>query len=87
MNQKQEKLLSSEPKQAKDKPVLLDAIEITIRRVEDRARLYRNLVVTASVVSILSILLALLLRQWVALVGASARMPSCRHNYGLLEGA
>jgi hypothetical protein len=75
MNHEQQKLLSSEAKAMKEKPVLLEAIEITIGTIEDRGRLYRNLVVTVSVVSILSILLALLLRQRVALVGLVLLVP------------
>jgi hypothetical protein len=40
--------------------VLLDAIDISLSAIEGRARLYRNLVVAVSVVSVLSILMAVL---------------------------
>jgi len=63
------------PRQGTDKSVLLDAIDITLRTIEDRARLYRNLVVGVSVVSVLSILLAVLFRQWVALTGLVLLVP------------
>lgn len=65
----QEKSPPNEPKQGTDRPVLLDAIDITLRTIEGRARLYRNLVLAVSVVSVLSILITVLFRQWIALTG------------------
>jgi hypothetical protein len=47
----------------------------TVRTIKDRARLYRNLVVAVSVVSVLSILLSVLSRQWLALIGFVLLVP------------
>ena len=55
--------------------MLLDAVEYTVRTIEDRARLYRNLVISVSMVSILSVLLAITLRQWIALAGLLLLSP------------
>jgi hypothetical protein len=54
---------------------LLDAIDTTVRTIEDRARLYRDLVVAVSVVSVLSILLSVLFHQWLALIGFVLLVP------------
>jgi hypothetical protein len=75
MKQSRSKSLSGELKQPTDKPVLLEAIEITIRTIEDRARLYRNLVMAVSVVSVLSILLSVLFRHWLPLIGLVLLVP------------
>ena len=53
MKRRQE-LSSGEPRQPTGKPVLLEAIDITLRTIEDRARLYRNLVAAMSMFSALS---------------------------------
>jgi hypothetical protein len=46
-------------------PVLLEAINLTLRAFEDRARLYRNVVVAVSLVSVASLLTALVWwRAW-----------------------
>jgi hypothetical protein len=71
----QEKSPPNEPKQGTDKPVLLDAIEVTLRTIEERARLYRNLVVGVSAVSVLSVLFAVFFRQWLALAGLIILVP------------
>jgi hypothetical protein len=71
----QQKIPPGEPKQSANRPVLLDAIDITVRAIEDRARLYRNLVVAVSSVSVLSILLAVLFRHWIALTGFALLVP------------
>jgi hypothetical protein len=63
-----------EPKSA-EKPVFVDAIDITLRAIEDRARLYRNLVVAVNIVLMLSIVLAVLLRQWLFLAGLILLVP------------
>jgi len=48
-----------------EKPVLLEAINLTLQTIECRARLYRNLLVAVSVVSVVSILTAVLCwRGW-----------------------
>jgi hypothetical protein len=75
MKERRQKLLLSELKQPMDKPVLLDAIDITLRTIEDRGRLYRDLVVAVSVVSILSVLSAVLFRHWAAFVGLLLLVP------------
>jgi hypothetical protein len=66
---------ASEPKQTTERPVLLDAIDITLRAIEERARLYRNLVVAVSAVSVLSILFAVFFRHWLALAGLIILVP------------
>ena len=66
---------AGKPNQPTARPVLLDAIDTTVRTIEDRARLYRNLVVAVSVVSVLSILLTVLFRQWLALIGLVLLVP------------
>jgi hypothetical protein len=71
----QEKSPPNEPKQGTDKPVLLDAIEVTLRTIEERAMLYRNLVVAVSAVSVLSILFAIFFRQSLALAGLIILVP------------
>jgi hypothetical protein len=55
--------------------VLLDAIDSTVRTMENRATLYRNLVVAVSAVSVLSIFFMVLLRHWIALAGLVLPVP------------
>src|SRR5260370_31655590 len=62
---------ASEPKQTTERRVLLDAIDITLRATEERARLYRNLVVAVSAVSVL----AVFFRHWLALAGLIILVP------------
>jgi hypothetical protein len=64
-----------ETKQPEDKPVLVDAIGTTLRTIEDRVRLFRNLVVAVSMVSLFSIILPLFIRQWLALSGLTIIVP------------
>jgi hypothetical protein len=71
----QQKIPAGKPNQPAETPVLLDAIDITVRTIEGRARLYRNLVVAVSAVSVLSILWAVLFRQWLALTGLVLLVP------------
>ena len=71
----QQKIPANKTNQPANRPVLLDAIDITVRTIEGRARLYRNLVVAVSAVSVLSILLAVLFRQWLALAGLVLLVP------------
>jgi hypothetical protein len=66
---------AGKPNQPTSGPVLLAAIDITVRAIEDRARLYRNLVMAVSAVSLGSILLAVLFRQWLALTGLVLLVP------------
>jgi len=71
----QEKSPPNEPKQGTDKPVLLETIDVTLRTIEERARLYRNLVVAVSAVSVLSVLFAVFFRQWLPLAGLIILVP------------
>ena len=64
-----------EPKRPTEKPALLDAIDMTLRTIEDRTKLYRNLVVAVNIVSMVSIVLAALLRQWLVLAGLIMLVP------------
>jgi hypothetical protein len=59
-------------------PVLFDAIELTIRTFEARSRLYRNLVVAVSLVSVTSIAAALILWHWLPLLGFVSLVPLVR---------
>src|SRR5262245_27277273 len=70
-----QKMPADKPNHPTNRPVLLDAIDLTVRTIEDRTRLYRALVVAASVVSVLSILMAVFFRQWIALAGIVLLVP------------
>jgi hypothetical protein len=69
------KMPADEPNHPTKRPVLLDAVDLTVRTIEDRSRLYRNLVVAVGVVSVFSILMAVLFRQWIALSGVVLLVP------------
>jgi hypothetical protein len=75
MRQMHQKSTLSEPRQQTEKPVLVDAIDITLRTIEDRTKQYRNLVVAVSIVSMVSIVLAVLFRQWLLLAGLIMLVP------------
>jgi hypothetical protein len=64
-----------EAKQASTKPASREAIEMTIRTIEDRGRHYRNLAATVSIVWIVSLFLGVLLHQWIALSGLILVVP------------
>ena len=83
--QMQQKMRAGKPNQPANRPVLPDAIDITVRTIEGRARLYRNLVVAVSAVSVLSILLAVLFRQWLALTGLVLLVPSVSVSFLISE--
>ena len=51
------------------------AINLTLRTIEERAGLYRGLVVVVSVTSVLALILAALLRSWTPLLGFSLLVP------------
>jgi len=68
-------MCADQPKLPTNRPALLDAIDITLRTIEERAELYRNLVVAICVVSVLSILMAVLFRQWMPLAGLVLLVP------------
>lgn len=67
------KVVSTEKPKASDtlpeKPVLVEAINLTYRTMERRTRLYRNLVVCVSLTLFGSLVLALIFRKWVVLTG------------------
>jgi hypothetical protein len=71
----QHAMSANEPQEPTSRPALLDAIDSTVRIIEDRARLYRNLVMAVSTVSVLSILMAILFRQWIAFSGLVLLVP------------
>ena len=75
MSEAGQKFVSPEPNQPIEKPVLLDAIDLTLRAIERRRRLYRNLVLCVTTVSLASVLSAALLRQWMALSGFIFLVP------------
>jgi hypothetical protein len=68
-------MVSGETQQTTEKPVLVDAIGTTLRTIEDRAKLYRNLVVAMSIVLLASLVLAVFSRQWLALSGLVIIVP------------
>jgi hypothetical protein len=68
-------MCGDQPKHPTNRPALLDAIDITNRTIEARAGLYRNLVVAVCAVSVLSILVAVLFRQWMSLAGLVLLVP------------
>ncbi len=55
-----------------EKPVLLEAINLTFRTMERRTRLYRNLVVCVSLTILGSLIIALTFRKWIVLSGLLA---------------
>jgi hypothetical protein len=71
----QQKIPAGKSNQGTSRPVLLDAIDSTVRTMENRATLYRNLVVAVSAVSVLSIFFMVLFRHWIALAGLVLPVP------------
>jgi len=61
------------------------AINLTLRSIEERARLYRGLIVLVSATSVLACLLTVLLRSWTALLGLGLLIPFAG-GYLLLDG-
>jgi hypothetical protein len=57
------------PKPSVEQPVLLAAINLTLRTMERRLRWYRNLVVCFSLTFLISLILALVFRKWLVLTG------------------
>ena len=70
-----QKIPAGRPEQPTKRPVLLEAIDLTVRAIEGRARLYRDLVVAVSAVSMLSILLSILFHRWLLLTGLVLLAP------------
>jgi hypothetical protein len=50
-----------------EKSVFVEALNLTLRTIEERARRYRNLVIAVTILTLLSILCAILCRQWLFL--------------------
>jgi hypothetical protein len=75
MGEARQKLESFGQKQPNDKPVLVDAIDTTVRAIQHRTTLYRNLVVWVCVVSLASFLAAAWLHRWLALAGLILLVP------------
>src|SRR5258705_9410853 len=48
------------PDKAREKPALVEAIDFTLRTIETRARLYRNVLVAVALVSVGSVLASLI---------------------------
>ena len=71
----QQKIPAAKSNQATNRPVLLDAIDRTVRTIEDRTRLYRNLLVAVTAVSVLSIFFMVIFRHWIALTGLVILVP------------
>ena len=65
-------------------PVLLEAINLTLRTIERRAWMYRNLVIAVSLTMIAPVLVAVLLRRWMALLGVLA-LPIHVRGYLFLD--
>jgi hypothetical protein len=57
---------------AAEKPVLLEAINLTFRTMERRTRLFRNLVVCVSLTLLGSLVFAVVFRKWIFLFGLLA---------------
>jgi hypothetical protein len=68
-------MVFGQTQQPTEKPVLVEAIGTTLRTTEDRAKLYRNLVVAVSMVSLVSIILPLFTHQWLAFSGLVIIVP------------
>jgi hypothetical protein len=75
MRQMHQKSASGEPKRLAERPVLGDAIDRTLRTIEDRTKLYRCLVAAVSVASIASLVLAAVFRQWLLLASLIILAP------------
>jgi hypothetical protein len=71
----QHKMCADQPKLPTNRPALLDAIEVTLRTIEERTGLYRILVVTVCAVAVLSIATAVIIRQWMSLAGLVLLVP------------
>ena len=72
-------------RQPPDAPVMAIAINLTLRAIEDRARLYRGLIVVVSGTSVLALILAGLLRSWTPLLAFGLLVPLAG-GYLLLDG-
>ena len=75
MRQMQQKWPFGDTPQPTEKPVLVDAIDTTLRTIQDRSKFYRNLVVAVSIASLASIVLAVFSRQWLTFSGLIIIVP------------
>jgi len=69
------KFSSVKTEQPMDTPVLLRAINATLRALEDRGRFFRNLIVAVVIVAGTSVLLAVIFLRWVPLFGFILLIP------------
>ncbi len=56
-------------------PVVKEAVNATLRTIERRANLYRNLIISVAVLSALSILMSVIFRSWLPLCGIVLIVP------------
>lgn len=68
-----------------DAALMATAINLTLRAIEERASLYKGLIVLVSVTSVLALILAALLRSWIPLLGFGLLVPLAS-GYLLLDG-
>jgi hypothetical protein len=68
-----------------EKPVLLEAVNLTLQTIERRARVYRNLVVGFSLTALGLAVAAVVLRRWVLLAGLVA-LPLLVAGFLFLDG-
>jgi predicted PurR-regulated permease PerM len=61
--------------QSTEKPVIVAALNITFRTIEKRIKRYRYLVISVVLVTSVSILLAILYRQWLFVAGMILLVP------------
>lgn len=58
-----------------DEPVIIEALNLTVRTIEARARRYRKLVIAIISLALLSVLLSLLTHQWIYLSALVSAAP------------
>lgn len=61
--------------QPTEKPVIVEALDLTFRTIEKRIKRYRNLVISVACVTVISALLAILCRQWLFVAGLILLVP------------
>ncbi|HEY0790669.1 MAG TPA: hypothetical protein VGD78_06350 [Chthoniobacterales bacterium] len=78
-------MIGNERTKTVERPALLEAIDTTLRTIESRTRLYRNLVVLVSLTALGLPMMALLLHQWTFLIGLLA-LPAYVGAFLVLDG-
>lgn len=61
--------------QPTEKPVIVEALDLTFRTIEKRIKRYRNLVISVVIVTSVSVLLAIFYRQWLLTAGLILLVP------------